>query len=59
MILETCADTFMTAQQLADALGRSKKQLQEKYLTPMLRKDLLERKFEKRSHHGQAYRAKK
>lgn len=52
-----CAEDFLTAQQIADRLGRSKKRLQDEFLGPMCSTGLLTMRYpETPNHKQQAYR---
>lgn len=59
-ILVLCDKDYLSGREIAEALKRSFKQIQGKYITPMVREGKLERKFpDNPSHQHQAYRAKK
>lgn len=52
-----CAEDYLTAQQIADLLGRSKKRLQDEFLGPMCALGLLTMRYpETPNHRQQAYR---
>ena len=52
-----CAAEFLTAQQIAEALGRSKKRLQDEFLGPMCASGLLSMRYpDTPNHKQQAYR---
>ena len=61
MIVDLCADRYLTRQQLAQLLGRrSVAKLYENYLSPLLKTGLLELRFpDAPSHPEQAYRSRK
>lgn len=53
-----CAAEFLTAQQIAEALGRSKKRLQDEFLGPMCASGLLSMRYpDTPNHKQQAYRS--
>lgn len=53
-----CASDFLTAQQIADWLGRSKKRLQDEFLGPMCAAGILVMRYpETPNHKQQAYRS--
>lgn len=57
-ILHVCASAFLTAQQIASLLGRSKKRLQDEFLGPKCVAELrVMRYLETANHMQQAYRA--
>jgi len=57
-ILELCQSKFVTKYELASLLNRKVSTLRNKYLTQMVKKGLLELKYEEINHRDQAYRRK-
>ena len=55
-ILELCQDDYLTKYDLASLLNRNVTTLRNKYLTTMVKKGLLELKYEEINHRNQAYK---
>jgi ATP-dependent DNA helicase RecG len=54
-ILELCTNRYLTRNELARLLNRNASTIRNKYLTQMIKDDLLELKYEEINHKEQAY----
>ena len=57
-ILKLCEERFLTVRNLAELLNRDSNALLNHYLRDMVERDVLELRFEDKTHPQQAYRTK-